>query len=126
MENSNTELNYVCSDSKPLKGVSYYRLNSVDRDQTFDYSQIEIISIATLSNLALVYPNPNAGAFNISLIDPSMVRSIEIYNATVQLVRKVKTKGKNDFVINGLSNGFYNLSIIGSNERFVTSIVVSQ
>ena len=110
----------------PLKGVSYYRLKAVDMDQSFEYSQIEMISIGLNSGLAIVYPNPNLGSFNVSLTDPTSVSSIEIYNSAGQLVRKIITNGKTEFQVDGMSNGYYNLSIIGQNERIVTPIIVNK
>ncbi|MDA7744676.1 T9SS type A sorting domain-containing protein [bacterium] len=115
--NSNRELYYQHFDTKPLKGVSYYRLKSIDLNQSFEYSQVEVISIGLQSGLALVYPNPNMGTFNVSLTDPSTVSSIEIYSSTGQLVRRMSTNGKTEFTFSGMANGYYNLSIVGTNER---------
>lgn len=86
----------------------------------------EGIFLTYLQHLALVYPNPNIGTFNVSLTDPSTVSSIEIYSSTGQLVRGISTNGKTEFTVSGIANGYYNLSIVGTNERLVTPIVVSK
>lgn len=44
--NSNVELTYYTEDRTPFLGVSYYRLQQVDFDGNFSYSQVEVITNA--------------------------------------------------------------------------------
>jgi hypothetical protein len=54
---SSNTLNYKFIDQAPVKGVNFYRLKSVDIDQSFSYSDIK--SVRNLVNVDIaIYPNP--------------------------------------------------------------------
>jgi poly(3-hydroxybutyrate) depolymerase len=56
--NSSIQRNYSFTDNSPLPGNNYYRLKMVDKDATFDYSNIERVSMNG-SNLEFSFsPNP--------------------------------------------------------------------
>ena len=53
--NSITRTSYVANDSKPLHGISYYRLKMVETDGSVNYSRIAAVQLATGNSIA-VYP----------------------------------------------------------------------
>jgi len=67
---------YSYLDSKPVQGANSYRLQLTDLNGTVTYSNIITIMYANTGNqIALngfmVYPNPTAGAFNLSITQPT-------------------------------------------------------
>lgn len=64
--NSNTPLNYTFTDTKPAQGTSEYRLQLVDRDGTFAYSDVKAVSQGIVTGVSL-YPNPAHDYVNITL-----------------------------------------------------------
>ena len=53
--NSVSRTNYSLNDSKPLNGISYYRLKMVEIDGNANYSRIATVQFAT-GNSITVYP----------------------------------------------------------------------
>jgi len=53
--NSVTRTSYAANDSKPLNGISYYRLKMVETDGSSNYSRIAAVQFATGNSIA-VYP----------------------------------------------------------------------
>lgn len=61
---STTEIHdYAYVDDKPLQGKNYYRLDQVDFDGRYQYSNVVCVTIAD-ANIR-VYPNPTDGILNI-------------------------------------------------------------
>ncbi|MCB9235218.1 MAG: T9SS type A sorting domain-containing protein [Bacteroidia bacterium] len=59
--------------------VRYYRLKIVDQDGSFHYSGIRALYSDQQNNLhALIFPNPNAGSFQIKVNGFSLEKEIEI------------------------------------------------
>ena len=56
--NTSSAHNYAFVDSRPLAGLSYYRLRQVDTDGTTAYSPVAAVQ---LRNELTVYPNPSTG-----------------------------------------------------------------
>lgn len=63
--NTTTLSIYNFIDDNPLQGVNYYRLKQVDKDGRFVYSPM--IAITFKGEDMLLFPNPNAGTFQIRL-----------------------------------------------------------
>ncbi|MEO8403720.1 MAG: ice-binding family protein, partial [Chitinophagaceae bacterium] len=80
---SHTAKNYSVTDSKLNTGLNYYRLKQVDVERSVPYSKmLALKNNSSSTHLAVsVYPNPAAGAFNISIIvdKPSAAR-VEIFD----------------------------------------------
>ena len=56
--NSNTRLGYRFTDNRPNKGVNYYRLRVVDKDNTFTYSDVRSVRNEGRGTDISIYPNP--------------------------------------------------------------------
>lgn len=55
--NSNTLLNYSFVDANPVKGINYYRLRVVDRDNSAKFSATRSVRNEGIADIA-IYPNP--------------------------------------------------------------------
>lgn len=64
---NNTSLHhYQFTDSKAIKGISYYRLKQMDLDLLADYSQVRAVQIGEKAQIILS-PNPAKTEFSINL-----------------------------------------------------------
>ncbi len=64
--NSNSLLDYLFEDAKPVAGYSYYRLKQIDFDNKFKYSAVVSVVFEMSKNISFViYPNPNKGEFSV-------------------------------------------------------------
>lgn len=64
--NSNAIRNYSYTDSKPAQGTSEYRLQLVDRDGKFTFSEVKSIHTGIVTAVSL-YPNPAHDYVNVTL-----------------------------------------------------------
>ena len=65
---STTVKSYSFKDNAPLNGVNYYRLKQVDRNGTFEYTNI--LSVVFNLGVMVVYPNPVADRnINVNIPD---------------------------------------------------------
>ncbi len=58
---------YHHTDDNPANGINYYRLKSVDHDQTFSYSKIQSVNVGVHSGQVSIYPNPTDNLVTIEL-----------------------------------------------------------
>lgn len=67
--NSNMETNYSISDVRPLKGISYYRLQQTDIDGTTKYFDPVSVSCPSVfsENAVSIFPNPANENFSVSI-----------------------------------------------------------
>ncbi len=65
-DNSATVLNYSFSDSKPAAGTSEYRLQMVDKDAKYVYSEVKTIRNGLISAVS-IYPNPARDYVNVTV-----------------------------------------------------------
>lgn len=104
--NTKTRKDYTYEDSAPLIGKNYYKLKSVDLDNTFDYSGVVLAEVESSKELS-IYPNPSNGEVVnyrinfepdgsdiISIIDfsGSEVKRFEISGSSGQLTFDTKLK----------------------------------
>jgi hypothetical protein len=59
--NSSNNLSYTSIDSKPYEGLSYYRLQLVDKNGSTKLSQVVSVVINTKETSLVAYPNPFDG-----------------------------------------------------------------
>jgi hypothetical protein len=82
-----TATNYTYADNKPANGTSEYRLQLVDKDGTFKYSEVRAIRNG-LINTVSVFPNPAHDYVNVALGGSSTESIlIRLYNQNGQLVQ---------------------------------------
>ena len=79
--NSSSLLNYSLLDTRPLKGISYYRLKQTDFDGHFEYSDIQSVRYGDES--LQFFPNPVESKLTI-LGSIEEVSTVYIYNSVGQ------------------------------------------
>jgi hypothetical protein len=70
--NSNSTLNYIFEDSKPLAN-NHYRLKQVDKDEKVNYTNVVVLKGLKFAALQIsrMYPNPVAATLNMLVSAPS-------------------------------------------------------
>jgi len=84
---------YSYLDKTPVQGANSYRLQLTDLNGDITYSNVITIMYATTGNqIALngfmVYPNPTAGAFNLSITQPTATATATT-TYTIQIVNNL-------------------------------------
>ena len=110
--NSNNPRNYNFIDSTPLKGINYYRLKIIDKDNKIKYSEIK--SIKNTGSIEFrVFPNPVSNIINIVLnIEDAGTATIFITDESGKVVIKKLLNllnGSNVYTIdvNNITKGIY-------------------
>ncbi len=132
--NSTKPLSYSFIDTKPYRGISYYRLKQTDFNGTFEYSKIirvEYIVFGDESDV-LVYPNPAPGSnFNLRFNN-----SVEGTEAELQISDMAgKTISSQRVICNNpltiqfpasqpMKSGMYLIIIQFNNKKVVNKLIV--
>jgi hypothetical protein len=125
--NSNSELNYTYSDINSFKGIIEYRLQQVDQDGNYKYSETRIIRGKETSGGVLVYPNPSNGAATISFQEIGTSHDVFISDMNGRTVQQWRGITDDKLKVNNLIPGVYAIRIIDqrsgtqTNERLVVS-----
>jgi len=87
---------YYTTDHSPLDGANFYRLKSVDKDGSYEYSSTALVKFETLPGVS-IYPNPMSDAFVINggsdfEIDGAKV---EVFNASGNRIYSDKVNFEN-------------------------------
>lgn len=105
--NSVNEMNYQFVDAAVQKGANYYRLKTVDKDGSFEYSPIVSVKVNEAIKSLSVYPNP---VKNELVVISSARANTQLIDANGKIVRMLQLNaGNNTFDVSGLSNGLYYL-----------------
>jgi len=105
---SQAESDYRFTDQKPNRGLNYYRLKSVDLDNSFTYSNIVLIQVKTNGAIStVVSPNPVINNINIQLQSDN--DGEVLVQLTDALGRVVRSESRN--VVSG--NNFININTKG-------------
>lgn len=128
--NSNERINYGYIDTAPLYGRSYYRLNAVDFDGTFEIFSSLVVNFTPDEKAFNVYPNPGNGfALNIDLFLPSKARfqELSIYGMDGVLVYSatLETDSNQIEFTSQLSPGIYIAKITLDNYASTNRIIVN-
>ncbi len=125
--NSFTLAKYTFTDQTPGKGVNYYRLKIVDRDGSFEKSNIRSLSFEGTASEVTVYPNPVSDRFSIKTGAREKVSKVELFdvNGRLAIVNDRYAEGES-IVVKGLSGGTYILKITMANGASeIRKIVIS-
>jgi hypothetical protein len=125
--NSNAEISYSYVDNNSFSGMSHYRLQQVDADGKYKYSEVRSVRNTEGSHVSvLIYPNPGKGGSTIYFQDAGNydVFVTDINGRTVMQYRSVTTES---LKVNNLNPGVYAIRIversagIQTTERLVVS-----
>ena len=86
--NSSVALNYTYTDNKPAQGTAEYRLQLVDKDGKYTYSNVESIRVGTVTSVSL-YPNPAHDYVNVTLgTNAGATVLIRLFNQSGQVLQE--------------------------------------
>jgi hypothetical protein len=105
--NSNVLLNYNYTDNSPVRGINYYRLRVVDRDNSGKYSQVRSVRNEGLADVA-IYPNPVNDVMTVSITADKAERGKIIYTRTLNIAQ-----GDNKLPVNvsNMASGAYIIKV---------------
>lgn len=126
---STTTLDYKTVDLEPLEGRSYYRLQAIDLDGTFSYSDIE--SVLFESNEVQVYPNPTSQdqGFYVELnLDRAQPVTLTLFDQRGKIVlnrrEAIDQQGLVRLPTNNLTPGIYFLVVKSTAGRFMKKVMI--
>ncbi len=126
---TSNESTYSYLDSKPLKGVNYYRLVQHDLDGKINYSGVTSVKFDIETTQLNAYPNPFTNKLTVSLVGYKG-KTFETILTDVQgksVFQKSLTADQNglDVMLNEVpKSGMYILSINGNGINFVKKVSV--
>ena len=102
---------YSNADLNPMKGINFYRLKQVDKNNSFKYSPVLKIYFTKLQQIS-VYPNPATDKINISF-PAGGNRTVSIYSAAGTLVKTIKilSAGDTGIPVHDLAKGKYIIQV---------------
>ncbi len=118
--NSNETNHYSFVDTKPAPGTNYYRLKQIDRDGSFEFSEVIAVKGDRINKLQLisVYPNPVKDVLNIKLETPVTQKATMIICDAAgkvlirQSVRLAEGESTFDLPVSVLASGNYFVKIM--------------
>jgi hypothetical protein len=121
--NSFTTETYHFNDNTISDGNNYYRLRQVDLGGAYNYSNI-IVLRNNLPDLT-VYPNPNNGSFEISIVNPGQSYKLDITDLEGKLKYSASgTDAPETIKVNQLPEGFYILKLTIDTQVVTKKVVV--
>lgn len=103
---------YSAIDETPLSGINYYRLKTVDRDNTFAYSRTVSVNLGNTGPGLRVYPNPASDILHINGVDPKSVSHVSITSTSGQIVAQFGTVPEKGIDLSQFANGMYLIKIV--------------
>ncbi len=127
--NSNIVTNYSYNDNMPLSGVNYYRLQQTDFNGTSTYSDIIAVydanSTVSNSSTIVVYPNPNNGTFDVSILNPGQSYTLEVIDVQGrQVYYNTGSNAAEAIKVSQLSQGLYIVKVTTNNNVITQKVVV--
>jgi hypothetical protein len=122
--NSNVLLNYGFVDANPVKGINYYRLRVVDRDNSAKFSAIRSVRNEGIADVA-IFPNPVNNEMTLTIdADKAENGALVITDVTGKIVftRSITViQGNNKLPINtsALASGAYIIKVQLNNDIVV-------
>ncbi|MEM6320098.1 MAG: PQQ-dependent sugar dehydrogenase [Bacteroidota bacterium] len=116
-------------DTKPVRGLNYYRIKQVYRDGDFDYTEVQLVNFAIDVEAWSVFPNPAQDALYLSL-KPFVGQSatIQLTNKVGQIVRTKRIEfigdGTEQLDLRAIENGLYYLMIDVEGRKVIYEKVV--
>lgn len=129
--NSSTALNYSFSDSKPSSGTSEYRLQLVDKDAKYAYSEVKTIRNGLITAVS-VYPNPARDYVNVTLGGSNTQSAVvRLLNQSGQLLleKNVSNAGGTTIplAVSSYPTGNYLIVVIGADgSKQVSKLLISK
>ena len=126
-----TPTNYYFSDTKPAEGASEYRLQLVDNDGSFTYSEVRTVRNGLIGTVS-VFPNPAHDILNVTLGGSSTASVlVRLYNQSGQLLqlKNVANAGGTTVAlsVNNYPAGTYLVVVDGADgSKQVSNVLISK
>ena len=123
---STNRIDYIFTDTAPLKGISYYRLKMIDFDRSFAYSQIRSVNSED-GHAVTLYPNPVSTSLLIKNVPTEKVSRIMVLDLTGRKVIDQRGMLASGIDVSRLPAGNYTVDIKmldGSHKR--SNIIVGR
>lgn len=114
--NSNTLLTYSFVDANPVKGINYYRLRVVDRDNSGKFSAVRSVRNEGIADVS-IYPNPVNNEMTLTIdADKAETGALVISDVTGKVVATrtiTVAQGNNKLPVNtaALASGAYIIKV---------------
>jgi len=119
--------NYDFTDFKPLKGLSFYQLKMVDKNNSFKLSETVKVNVETINSLA-VYPNPVSGNMLLVEYNGGKLNQVKLITADgKQLLCKFLFQNSGQFKVSlpaGLAKGSYTLQLATDDGLRNTTLII--
>ena len=116
-DNSVTSQQYSFVDNKPVQGTSEYRLEMVDKDGKYAFSEVKTVRTGLITGVS-VYPNPARDFVNVTLGNASGFTLIRLFNQGGQLLQEKSTNNPGGTVVplavSGYPEGNYIIVVTGA------------
>jgi hypothetical protein len=114
--NSTSALTYTFTDANNEKGITQYRIQQVDLDGHFAYTDIRAIRGDGVAGKLIVYPNPTLnGKVNIVFEDNTGTRDVQVSDMQGKVIKTFRGITNNILVIDRLTSGFYTIKVTNRN-----------
>jgi len=131
--NSSLPLNYSFTDSKAVAGTAEYRLQLVDLDGKYDYSQVKAVRNGLITSVS-VYPNPARDYVNVTLAASSLQGQgavVRLVNQTGQLLQEKSVTSANGTTValsvSSYPQGNYLIIVLGADgSKQVSKLLISK
>jgi hypothetical protein len=111
--NSNSSLNYTYADNNNSKGITQYRLRTVDLDGNSKFSDIRAVRGQGQSGKTIVYPNPSSdGSVKVMFEDFKGTLDITLMDINGRVVKQWSSVTSNNITIEKMTPGYYTLRTI--------------
>lgn len=125
--NSTSALTYSFVDMNSDKGITQYRVQQVDLDGKFAYTDIRAIRGEGAVGKVVLYPNPSSdGKVNVVFEDNTAIRDVIVNDMQGKVVRSFRGVSNNILVIEKLTTGFYTIKVTNrtTNAASVHKVVI--
>lgn len=120
--NSDTKRSYQFVDTKVMADINQYRLKLMDKDGSFNYSEIRMVRFGS-GKVISVYPNPSQGNIVVSGLEAGDRMVLSDLSGRITL-EKVSANGTETIDLGAYAPGTYMLTInSNTGERSTTKIV---
>ncbi|HEV7333701.1 MAG TPA: T9SS type A sorting domain-containing protein [Flavisolibacter sp.] len=120
--------NYELTDINTHKGLSQYRIVSVDIDGKQKLSEVRSVRGEESSTKLTVYPNPSTtGRLNL-VFDNNSVRDISVLDMSGRIVKQLQGQRSNNVSLEIMQDGLYQVQIIDrtTGELTVEKVIVKK
>lgn len=129
-DNSTQTIDYQMLHKNPSIGKNYYRLQMVDRDGSFSYSEIRTVDFKKGQNILAIYPNPYSTEFTIeaefAVAGNARLEVSDVLGRVVAQQELLTGTGLQKITLNNLSDlakGTYVLRVFAGHEVYFGKIV---